>query len=75
MEPLEIRDRRFRLQQEIETLEKQVKALQDVCPHESREEDAEQGRWRCRDCDVSGELESSAVDDGDGADNSTEASE
>ena len=61
MEPLEIRDRRFRLQQEIKSLDKQIAALQKECPHEHTEEDADKGLWRCRDCHETGELEAIAV--------------
>ena len=64
MHRLEIRERRFRLQQqagkledgpEKEALEAQITAIQEACPHESDEE-GEKG-WRCRDCDLSREPE------------------
>lgn len=70
MEPLEIRDRRYRLQQriseldadqagdQIEALEGQIQELQAICPHpdEHRQEDEGEGVWRCRDCDTRGDL-------------------
>ena len=45
MESLEIRDRRFRLQQEIESLQKQIAGIQETCPHEHREDD---GHYRMK---------------------------
>ena len=60
MHRLEIRERRFRLQQtagkledgpEKDALEAEIAAIQEACPHESDEE-GEKG-WRCRDCDLS----------------------
>lgn len=72
MESLELRDRRYRLQKEIESLDAEtnkgriealqadVRKLQEVCPHEHVEESEEDGLWRCRDCDRQGELESSS---------------
>lgn len=57
MEPLEIRDRRYRLQQQIEELQSEIEKLQGECPHEHREEVPDQGVWRCRDCDLRGELD------------------
>lgn len=88
MEPLEIRDRRYRAQQriaeldaeqerdEIEALEEQVRELQSICPHpdEHRQEDEGEGIWRCRDCDLRGELAGAESDEageeeaGEGAD-------
>jgi len=59
MHRLEIRERRFRLQQraaqlddgpEKAEIEAQIVAIQQGCPHAS-EEEGEQG-WRCRDCDL-----------------------
>lgn len=77
MEPLEIRDRRYRLQQrideldaeedrdQIEVLEKQVEELQEICPHpdEHRQEDDDEGIWRCRDCDLRGDLPGADADE------------
>ncbi|MFQ5741700.1 MAG: hypothetical protein ACE5JX_22095 [Acidobacteriota bacterium] len=69
METLELRDRRYRLQQrinaldaeakkqEIRDLEAEVSRLQAACPHEHREEEPEQGIWRCKDCDLQGSLD------------------
>jgi hypothetical protein len=69
MEPLILRDRRFWLQKKISTLdpesmqeqiqalEAEVEDLQRICPHEHREDAPDQGIWRCRDCDLQGDLE------------------
>ena len=74
MEPLTLRDRRFWLQKEIssldadsmqeqiQALEAEVRDLQRICPHEHREDAPDQGIWRCRDCDLQGDLEGAAVD-------------
>ncbi len=60
LHPLEIRELRFKLQQQISSLEEganssdldlQVTDLQEVCPHAHPEESEEKG-WRCRDCDL-----------------------
>lgn len=59
MHPLEIRERRFRLQQragklddgpEKEAIEAEVAAIREACPHVN-EEEGDEG-WRCRDCDL-----------------------
>lgn len=58
--PLEIRERRFRLQQRIAEMEdgpekatsqEQLRLIQETCPHDHPEENPEKG-WRCRDCDL-----------------------
>lgn len=91
MEPLEIRDRRYRAQQrideldeeqerdQIEALEEQVRELQSMCPHpdEHRQEDEDEGIWRCRDCDLRGELpgaEDDAAAEGESGDGTDEES-
>lgn len=60
MHPLEIREKRFKLQKALEgledgpdkaALEAQIEQIRATCPHEHTEEDEEQG-WRCRDCDL-----------------------
>ena len=69
MEPLTLRDRRFWLQkqiisldadsmqEQIQALEAEVRDLQRICPHAHREDALDQGIWRCRDCDLQGDLE------------------
>ena len=82
VELLDIREQRFRLQQQIkalqssdgdvdtarvEELEARIQELRDSCPCPRDEhgvpnpfhyeEDAGKGLWRCRDCDVGGEIE------------------
>jgi len=69
MEPLILRDRRFWLQkkissldaesmqEQIQALEAEVEDLQRICSHEHREDAPDQGIWRCRDCDLQGDLE------------------
>ncbi len=61
LHPLEIRELRFKLQQQVSSLEEdadssaleqQITDLQEVCPHAHPEESEEKG-WRCRDCDLS----------------------
>jgi len=61
MHPLEIRERRFRLQQQLAKLEDgpakaaveaEIEAIREACPHAHPEDDPEKG-WRCRDCDAS----------------------
>ncbi len=60
MHPLEIREKRFKLQKALEgledgpekaALEAQIEEIRSTCPHEHAEEDEEKG-WRCRDCDL-----------------------
>jgi hypothetical protein len=60
MHPLEIREKRFKLQKALEGLEDgpekaaieaQIEEIRATCPHEHTEEDEEKG-WRCRDCDL-----------------------
>lgn len=74
MEPLSLRDRRFWLQkqissldadsmqEQIQALEAEVGDLQRICQHTHREDAPDQGIWRCRDCDLRGELEGSAAE-------------
>jgi hypothetical protein len=74
MEPLILRDRRFWLQKQIssldaESMQEQIQALQAevedlqrICPHAHREDAPDQGMWRCRDCDLQGELEVDAAE-------------
>jgi hypothetical protein len=59
MHRLEIRELRFRLQQQLGkledgaekvVLEARISAIQAACPHASSEEGDE--GWRCRDCDL-----------------------
>ena len=69
MEPLILRDRRFWLQkqiseldaesmqEQIQALEAEVDDLQRICSHAHREDAPDQGIWRCRDCDLQGDLE------------------
>lgn len=61
LHPLEIRERRWRIQQRIaalpegpdkQELEAELAAIRDSCPHAHPEEDPAKG-WRCRDCDLS----------------------
>lgn len=73
MHPLDIRDRRFWLQKELEgleegderaaELEEKIAALQELCPHEHDEEDPEEGLWRCRDCDLQRRTEKADSDE------------
>ena len=60
LHPLEIREIRFKLRQQIaqlgedadtSELEQRVIDLQEICPHAHPEESEEHG-WRCRDCDL-----------------------
>ncbi len=74
MEPLTLRDRRFWLQKQIssldadsmqekiQALEAEVQDLQRICPHAHREDAMDQGIWRCRDCDLQGDLEGGAAE-------------
>ena len=69
MEPLTLRDRRYWLQKEInssdaetmqdriQALEAELQELQRICTHVHREDAMDQGIWRCRDCDMQGDLE------------------
>ena len=69
MEPLSLRESRFWLQtqissldadsmqEQIQALEAEVRELQRICPHAHREDALDQGIWRCRDCDLQGDLE------------------
>lgn len=87
MEPLIIRDRRYRFQKqlgaldaesqqaEIQALEAEIEELQRICTHEHREDSAEQGIWRCRDCDLSGQLEGVAAAQEAGAGGEAEGAE
>jgi hypothetical protein len=62
LEPLELRDHRYRAQQalgrlknedqaeERQALEAKIAHFQEICLHEHAEEVA--GEWRCRDCDL-----------------------
>ena len=80
MHPFEIRDRRYRLQKEIasldaetmqeqiDSMEAEVRELQAICPHESKQEAPDQGIWRCRDCDLKGALEGAAAAGDDASD-------
>ena len=86
MEPLILRDRRFWLQkrisaldaesmqEQIQALEAEVEDLQRICQHVHREDAQDQGIWRCRDCDLQGDLEVGAeepevsTEDGAGGD-------
>lgn len=61
LHPLEIRELRFKLGQQITkleegadatALEQQIADLQEICPH-AHPEDSEEKGWRCRDCDLS----------------------
>ena len=84
MEPLILRDRRFWLQKQIssldaETMQEQIQAieaeveeLQRICPHAHREDAPDQGIWRCRDCDLQGDLEGGAGEPDDSTDGSAE---
>lgn len=68
MHPLDLRENRFRLQQQFakldeegadrHALEAQVAALQELCAHPNFDEDPAKG-WRCRDCDLAREPEKS----------------
>lgn len=85
MEPLIIRDRRYRLQTQLQALdaesqqsearalEEEIEELQRICPHEHREDSTEEGIWRCRDCDLSGQLEGVAAAQEADADGGEEA--
>ena len=76
LQPLEIRDRRYHLQKEIESLDREsmkeqiaaleaeVRELQAICPHEHQDEAPDEGIWRCMDCDLRRELEGARVDVG-----------
>jgi hypothetical protein len=62
LEPLELRDHRYRAQQalgrlkdedqaeERQALEAKIAHFQEICLHEHAEE--VEGEWRCRDCDL-----------------------
>lgn len=62
MEPLELRDHRYRAQKalgalkedapadERKALEDEIAHYQEVCRHEHAEE--VEGEWRCKDCDL-----------------------
>ena len=62
LEPLELRDHRYRAQkalnllkdddsaEERKALEEQIAHYQEICPHEHA--DDVDGEWRCRDCDL-----------------------
>lgn len=62
MEPLELRDHRYRAQkalkalkddapaEERKALEDQIAHYQEICPHEHAED--VDGEWRCKDCDL-----------------------
>ncbi len=62
LEPLELRDHRYRAQkalnllkgddqaEEREALEEKIVHYQEICRHEHAEE--AEGVWRCRDCDL-----------------------
>ena len=62
LETLELRDRRYRAQQalnsladeshaeERQALEAEIAHYQEICPHERAEE--VEGVWRCKDCDL-----------------------
>ena len=74
MEALTLRDRRYWLQKQINTLdadsmqeqiqalEADVQELQRICQHVHREDALDQGIWRCRDCDLQGNLEGVAAE-------------
>jgi hypothetical protein len=60
LHPLEIREKRFKLQKTLEALEQgaekaaieaQIEQIRADCSHEHNEQ-ADDGRWRCRDCDL-----------------------
>ena len=82
MEALTLRDRRYRLQEQIKTLdaesmqeqievlEAEVRDLQRICPHAHREDAPDQGIWRCRDCDLQGALQGGAAEPGASAEGS-----
>lgn len=62
MEPLELRDHRYRAQKALAelkddeqseartALEAEIAHYQEICTHEHAEE--EEGTWRCKDCDL-----------------------
>jgi len=62
LEPLELRERRYRAQKalnllkdesqedERQALESEIAHYQEICDHEHAEE--VEGQWRCRDCDL-----------------------
>ncbi len=62
LEPLELRDRRYRAQkaldqlkdesqaEERKALEAEIARYQEICPHEHAED--VEGEWRCKDCDL-----------------------
>lgn len=62
LEPLELRDRRYRAQktlsslkddapdEERSALEAEIAHYQEICSHEHTEE--VDGQWRCKDCDL-----------------------
>ena len=62
LEPLELRDHRYRAQQalsklsddspteERQALEEQIAHYQEICAHEHAED--VEGEWRCKDCDL-----------------------
>lgn len=62
LEPLELRDRRYRAQQALDrlndespaeertALEAEIAHYQEICPHEHAED--VEGEWRCKDCDL-----------------------
>ncbi len=80
LDRLEIRERRFRLQQQIaelgedgdtHSLDAEVTHLQEICPrHEVEGEERHLGweinkdgdLWRCRDCDLKGEIAGAETD-------------
>ena len=85
LQPLEIRERRYHLQKEIESLDREsmkeqiaeleagVRELQAICPHEHPEEAPDEGIWRCRDCDLRRELEGASDDAGQSGGEAAEA--
>lgn len=62
LEPLELRDRRYRAQKALNllkseedaaeraTLEEEIAHYQEICVHEHAED--VEGQWRCKDCDL-----------------------
>lgn len=62
LEPLELRDRRYRAQKALSSLkddapadersalEAEIAHYQEICAHEHTEEG--EGQWRCKDCDL-----------------------
>ena len=80
MHPLEIRETRFRLQQQLAaaedeadkaSLEARIEELRASCPHEHTEEDPEKG-WRCRDCDTLREPEPQPEEEAEAEDEAPE---